>query len=94
MKFHIDKTAESPLCRMCNRKVETVQHIVSGCKKLAQLEYKKRYDNVAKFVQWKICEKFHLDRGDKWCEHSPEGSVENENVKLLWDMNIQCGNII
>ena len=23
-----------------------------------------------------------------------EGSVENENVKLLWDTNVQCDNII
>ena len=45
-------------------------------------------------VHWKLCEKFHLDRSDKWYEHSPEGSVENENVKLLWDMNIQRDNII
>ena len=27
-------------------------------------------------------------------ERFPEGPVENENVKLLWDMNIQCDNII
>ena len=33
LKFHIDKTAESSLCRTCNEKVETVKHIVSGCKK-------------------------------------------------------------
>ena len=39
-KFYIDKTAESPLCRMCNEKGKTVQHTVSECKKLAQHEYK------------------------------------------------------
>ena len=27
--FHINKTAVSPLCQMCNEKGETVQHIVS-----------------------------------------------------------------
>ena len=47
IKFHIDKTAESLLCRMCNEKVETVKHIVSGCKKLAQHQYKRRHDNIA-----------------------------------------------
>ena len=24
----------------------------------------------------------------------PEGSVENEEFKLLWDVNIQCDNVI
>ena len=45
---------ESPLCRMCNEKGETVWHIVSESKKLAQHEYKRRHDNVAKFVLWKL----------------------------------------
>ena len=34
-RFHIDHTAESPLCRMCGRKGETVAHLVSECSKLA-----------------------------------------------------------
>jgi len=37
-----------------------------------------------KFVHWKLCENFHLDRTDKWYENAPKGSVENENVKLLF----------
>ena len=80
VKFHIDKTGESSLCRMCDEKGETVQHIVSERKKLAQHEYKRLHDNVARFVGWKLCEKFHLDRSEKCFEYAPEGSVENENV--------------
>ena len=38
----------------------------------------RRSDDVAKFVHWKPCQKFH-----KWYEQGPEGSVENESVKLL-----------
>ena len=29
MKFHIDKTGESPLCRICRIENETASHIVS-----------------------------------------------------------------
>ena len=32
---------------MCKQNNETINHIVSGCPKLAQKEYKKRHDNVA-----------------------------------------------
>ena len=29
-------------------------------------------------------------RIEKWCEHTPEGVVENEEIKILWDVLIQC----
>ena len=41
MKYHINKTSKSPLCRLCGKKSESVQHITSGCEKLAQKEYKR-----------------------------------------------------
>ena len=46
VKHKIDKTAQSPLCRMYDKKSETISHIVSECEKLAQNEYKKRHNNV------------------------------------------------
>ena len=41
VKHHINKTSKSPLCRLCGRKGESVQHLVSGCEKLAQEECKR-----------------------------------------------------
>ena len=43
VKHHIDKMADSPLCRLGGEKVENVDHVVSGCKTLAQKEYKRRH---------------------------------------------------
>ena len=94
VKHNIDKTAPSPLCRLCGNQMETVNHIVSGCEKLAQREYKRRHDNVAKMVHWKLCEKYGFKSNEKWYEHEPESVVENDRVKLLWDVNIQCDHII
>ena len=31
----VDKTPQSPLCRMCDKKNETIFHIVNECEKLA-----------------------------------------------------------
>ena len=31
-----------------------------------------------------------MKRRDKWYEHAPEVVVENEEVKVLWDVMIQC----
>ena len=50
IKYHVDKTSESPLCRLCRKTSEDVRHITSGCEKLAQKEYIRRCDNVAKKV--------------------------------------------
>ena len=53
--LHIGRTSESLLCRLCGEKGESVQHLASGCKKLAQKYYKRRHDNVAKKVHWNLC---------------------------------------
>ena len=50
---------------------------------MAQKEYKRRHDNVARITHWK------LERKETWYEHAPEDVVVNGEVKLLWDMNIQ-----
>ena len=83
VKHNIDKTRESPLCRLCGEKGKSVQHLVSGYEKLAQKEYKRQHDNVAKNVHWDICKKNGLEHTEKWYEHTPEGAVENEEVKVL-----------
>ena len=92
-KNKIDKTSENPLRRMCGERGETVQHIICECKKLAQREYKRRHDTVAKLVHWKLCEKHNLERQEKWYEHCPEGVVEDDDVKLIWEINILCDNV-
>ena len=48
-----------------------------------------------KAVHWKLCEKCHLEKKDKWYKHADSDSVgENDEVKLLWDVNIQCDHVI
>ena len=69
VEYHIDKTRESPFFRLCGKKGESVQHITSGCEKLAQKVYKRRLNNVAKKVHWDICKKNRLEHSEKWYEH-------------------------
>ena len=37
-----------------------------------------------------MCEKYNLKRSKKWYEHARERLVEKEEVKILWDVMIQC----
>ena len=94
VKCNIDKTGSSPLCILCGEKNETVRQLVCGCKVLAQKEYKRRHGNIARIVHWKLCGRYNLGRVDKWYEHNPDGVLENESLKILWDMTIQCDHHI
>ena len=39
------------------KKGESVQHLISGCEKLAQREYNRRLNNVARIVHWDLFKK-------------------------------------
>ena len=94
IKWKLDKTAASPLCRLCHSMNETADHILSCCPKLAQSEYKRRHDNVAAAIHWCMCRKYLIQCEDRWYEHRAEKVTENEDVKLLWDFNIQTDHVI
>ena len=79
---------------MCGETGETISHIVSECSKLAQREYNRKHDNVARMVHWKLCATFNLEKSEKRYLHSTQTVSENVNQKLIWDINIQCGNAI
>ena len=61
---------------------------MSECEILGQKKYNRRHNNVSRIVHWKLCRKYYLKRNEKWYEHAPEGIVENEDVKILWDHSI------
>ena len=78
---------------MCGIRGETVQHIICECEKLAQTD-KRRHDSVAKKLHRDLCRKNGFKCGNKRYEHKPESIMEKDCVKLLWDFNIRCDNII
>ena len=94
IKVKIDKQEGDPTCRMCKAKEESVGHLVSECSKLAQTEYKGRHDKVATAVHWSLCEKYGIERAERWYKHRAEAVVETERVKILWDFNIQTDHVI
>ena len=90
----IDGHNISAKCRKCKDKDETINHIVSECPALAQNQYKKRHDTVAKALHWSLCNKYQISCSNKWYEHQPDPVIENEQVKLLWDHAIRTDRVI
>ena len=66
VKAKIVKSQGDSLCRVCRKVDESIDHIVSGCRKLAQKEYKRRHDNLGKIVHWELAKKCNFEAGDKW----------------------------
>ena len=64
VKAKIDKSQKDMLCRLCKKADESMDHVVSGCSKLAQKENKKRHDNLGKRVHWKLARKCNFQAGD------------------------------
>ena len=93
IKCNIDKTGKSPLCRMCDRRNETIysERMWLTCPKGVQTG---GHDSVGRYVYWQFCEKLGFNRARLWYEHEPESVVENEKFKILWDFTIQCDHMI
>ena len=89
VKAKTDKSQGDSVFRACRKVDESIDHLVSGCSKLAQKEYKRRHDNLGKIVHWKLDRKCNFEARDKWYEHKPESVLENEDYKILWDFSIQ-----
>ena len=83
IKARIDKTQQNSKCRLCGDSDETINHIISECRKLAEREYKVRHDWVGKVIHWEMCKKFKFDHTNKWYMHNPAPVLENDSHKLL-----------
>jgi len=94
IKAKIDKTIQSDRCRMCSKAQETADHVVSGCEKLAQREYKRRHDRIASLAHWTIAKKEGFEVKPQWYKHVATSVLESGSTKILWDFNIQTDNVI
>ena len=93
-KRYIDKISDTPLCRMCGERGETISHLVSECSKLAQREYKQRHDNVAKYIHSLLAEKYENESATNWYKQKPEEAMNGQGFKVLWDFVVQCDRFL
>ena len=68
---NIIKDGTNPLCRMCGKFDESVDHVISGCPELAETEYIQRHDNAASYIHWKVCQSYDIKTTDKRYGHKP-----------------------
>ena len=83
VKAKILKNQKDTLYTLCKKADESIDHVVSGCSKLAQKGYKIRHDNLGEIVHWKLARKCTFEAGDKWYEHEPESILESKDYKIF-----------
>jgi hypothetical protein len=93
-KALIMKTTKDALCRMCKEKNETVAHLLAGCSKLSLNEYLRRHNEVARLLHKNICDDFGIPTTKRYWMHEPTAVTETEDVKILWDFEIQTDHHI
>ena len=79
---------ENSQCRLCKEQRETVQHLLAGCKILANSEYLARHNRALMeiAIAW-VKEQNLLDQNVKWYQEKWERwhVLENSQKKLVWD---------
>ena len=88
------KNGANPSCRLCDKAVETVDHLVAGCSVLAPTEYKARHDRVGQYLHWNICKHYNIKTEANWYEHHPKPVTEGDRVTILWDFPINTDRTI
>ena len=69
--------------------MKNVLHIVNDCSMFAQKEYNRKHDKVCLNIHWALCKKYGVKVCERWYEHKVESVIENDIVKILWDVCIQ-----
>jgi hypothetical protein len=59
-KYIMKTTNIKDECRKCGEKGEKIEHVISGCRKMANEEYIKRHNNVAKIIHQKLASEYQL----------------------------------
>ena len=79
------KNEMSAACRLCGKRDETVEHILTACPKLSSNLYlETRHNYVAKFIHEKLLEKYEITSK----EPQPLKIVSNDDCEIWWDMKV------
>ena len=80
----------SDRCWLCGRKWPISSADVNACSKANKI----RHNKVWSHLHWSLILKYRFQVHYKWCRLKSEDVIESNNVKILWDFNIQVDRII
>ena len=87
----IVKDDTSPLYRIYHaqaRRNSESHHIWLSPNLQKLTQYLERQNKAAAYIHCKACQHYSIEVPQRWCEHKHETVTENEEVTILWDMQI------
>jgi hypothetical protein len=80
---------EDNTCRFCREAVESMNHLLSGCKVLLlEGRYTDRHNCVCRVIHWKLSKHYGFKVESNSWKHEPPPFLENESVKITYDRSI------
>lgn len=86
-KYIIKEAISDDKCRKCHETAETIEHITGSCRTLANTEYTKRHNNVAKIIHQNLAG--GTASASPYYKYEPSPVVDNSDFKLYWDREIR-----
>lgn len=94
-KSILKEPLENVNCRLGCHQTETIQHIISGCSKLAQTAYLSRHNEVAKIIHQELTLRYkHTATRVPYYKYTPETIHSNNDNKLFWDSTVYTDRTI
>jgi hypothetical protein len=88
-KHILKEKLENDKCRNCEIQAEIIEHVISGCTAIANTDYLRRHDNVAKIIHQQLAEKYNLVNDHvPYYKYDPANVIDNNKVKIYWDREI------
>ena len=70
-------------CRLYDDREETIDHVISECRKLAQNEFKNIYKTMRKVIHWDFCQKFEFVHIVRKYIYNSESVLKNETDNII-----------
>ena len=71
-----------PKCWFFGKFEGTINHLVSGCLKIAPNECLHGHDRVGQYIHWKICQHYNGTNAKNWYENKPQKIAEAKIEKI------------
>lgn len=84
-----DRSVLNDMCRLCHKETENIQHVTSGCEKMAGKEYLHRHNQIAKIIHQRLAKKHNLLKETvPYYNYNPQPVIRSDELTLYWDRSM------
>ena len=85
--FH---TVQAARFRVSKQHADAKAHTISGCSKLAEIEFTERHNNAISIVYGAMCAEYNLEHRKDCLAGKTRKEDRNDHTKILWNFLLQA----